>query len=155
MKQADKRIVVIALVIAALVLAYVVIFTPFAPRYSPEGFPVDGGVFLESLRDVSSVYIVMDIRHAAPEVRQNILQCGVDFAGSPGLANKEITTMALEENSCVGLEGSESVADCLNGLQGQTVLYIQQGDQTAFYPHAVIVGMGEEYALEDCHVNIV
>ena len=151
-----KEVITIVIVVLAIVAAYFIIFSPLAARYYPEGFPVDRSEFLPALSEASKVYIVMDIRHAAPAVQRNILQCGVDFAGSEGLVEKEIITHAIDNDRCVTLNNaSRYIEDCLNEIRDEIVLYIQQGDQTVFYPHAALVGIGEDYRLYDCRINIV
>lgn len=156
-KGADpKTLATFILVFLALIAAGLVLL-PRSPAFVPQGEPVTSGVFLERLSLVPEVSIVMDLRRATGEnLRHGILQCGVDFAGSSGLVEKNVSTYAWEENGCVSSTHTGlSLADCFRQIQGETVLYIAPGEETTFYRDALVVGIGEHYALYDCRINVM
>ena len=55
--------------------------------------PVAPDVFAETLSASDTVFLVQDIRGAVEPARTNIMQCGVDFAGSPRFVDKKLVEL--------------------------------------------------------------
>lgn len=149
-----KELMVFLLFLLAIALAYVIFFSGHL-TYTPEGSPVDSSVFLENLASSSDVYLVMDVRSASPTTKQNILQCGVDFSGSIALGAKNLTIFSFENDHCITVNDADhDLSSCMNELSGQTVIYIHPGEESTFYNSAVMVGLGEQYSLDDCSIRV-
>lgn len=149
-----KMLVSVMLVLVAVWFAY-----PYLTAEQAEfvkGSEVDAPTFNAILTNASNVYIVMDIRNAKDDAtQQNILQCGVDFAGSYGLVSKNLTLYSFDTNQgCVNIERNYPVSHCLKQLENGIALYIEDGNETRFYSNGMRIGMGTSYALGSCSVNI-
>jgi len=124
------------------------------------GNEVNYDTFREVLNDADKIYIVMDVRNVSSrQVKTNILQCGVDFAGSYGLVNRDVTYMSLDpvENCIIGNVNGETgiyeINECLGMLNSGISLYVIEGDGTEYYSRAAMVGVNENYALGTCGVG--
>lgn len=117
------------------------------------GMPVSSSVFAETLADANRVYIIMDLRGADELTKRAIMQCGIDFASSPALGNKNITTFALEGDTCTTMEGLRDVSSCLDESKSGPLIFIQQGNNSTFYRNKVIVGVGPDYKLGMCSIT--
>ena len=149
-----KTIGVVILVIAALVIGYAVISSKaIGPSFLKEK-TVAASVFVQTLTDAKKVYIIQDLRNANPKERTSVQQCGVDFAASKGLVQKEKVIFAFEDSGCTALEGKRDLGSCMDELAGQEVLYIEKGNQTLVYEKALLIGLGENYTKGSCNVNI-
>jgi len=149
----DDKIKIIAtglLIVVALVLG----FTVLTQKPSDET-PVDKGVFLESLAASQNVYIIMDLQSVFNEtVKNNVMQCGVDFAGSEGLVNKNITTFALDAGNCTRMEGQTSIASCLDESKAGVTIVVQNLMNTTYYKNKVVVRVGPVYTKGTCNIKI-
>ncbi len=120
--------------------------------------PANSTVFTKQLENSSRVLLIMDLRNAQdPSVRRNIMQCGVDLAGSPGLVHKKVVIYSLDHNLCYGAKNTTyPVAQCLSQRtwKNTTTFYITTNQKTSFYSHEVVVGIGRYYKLGSCAVNI-
>ncbi len=113
--------------------------------------------FLERLRDADKVFIVMDVRGSGEKTKQNILQCGTDFAGSPGLVGKEVIPVSFGEEGCVTANGSTSFDECMALLQngGGMIIYVKKGTGPQYFERGVEVGIGDQYGLGMCSIRVV
>lgn len=141
-----KTILVFILLFAVLAVAYVL--------FANQEKEVDPQLFLSSLKNSSSVYIVQDIRGANDEIRRNILQCGVDLAGSQGLAslNKNVTIYAFDDSKCTTINGENPLSECEDYKNAPT-FYIMNGVGNHFYENKLIIGIGENYTVKSCDVK--
>lgn len=124
------------------------------------GNEVNYDTFREVLNDADTIYIVMDVRNvSSQQVKTNILQCGVDFAGSYGLVNKNVTYMSIDPvEKCIagnveGETGIYEINECLGMLNNGVSLYIIEGDGPTYHANAAMVGINESYALGTCAVG--
>jgi hypothetical protein len=151
-----KTIATAILVIAAVAVAFFILSqTANAPQASfLSGKNASAGVFLENLANAQKVYIVQDLRGANESERRSIQQCGVDFAGSRGLVQKNKIVFAFENSDCLSLEeGKKDIGSCINELNGNTVLYVRKGNATVVYENALLIELGGTYQKNSCSVN--
>ena len=119
-----KQIAAVVLILAVIAVAYYVLTLPqdggngipaeYSPPFAEEGKNVTLDEFASSMLASSKIYVVEDIRglEAYPISRKNIMQCGVDYAGSPGLVGKEFTVYVYDDGDLCGtLEGHKSISE--------------------------------------------
>ena len=120
--------------------------------------------FLTEFSDTNSVAIIMDVRNSEDnETKRAILQCGVDFAGSFGFADKNVKYYSFDyDNSkeeCISSDMANSsmgisVSKCLNEInEYPMIIYIKNGNSTQFYKKGVVVGVNKQYILGTCAIN--
>jgi len=147
-----KNILVASLVVLAVLAVYVILQNQPVPEESP----VEPWVFVETLEKADKVYIVMDVRNASSSFEStNILQCGTDFAGSSGLAGKELVIFAMNESECATVEGKRSVQECVDEFMDGIAFHIVSGDGTTYYKNRAEVGVNESYKMAECRVDAV
>jgi hypothetical protein len=147
-----KILVTLILLVAAASLAYMYLFPP-SPEFVP-GSEVNYQTFTHILGETDSVNIMMDIREVEnPDVRWAILQCGVDFAGSPGLIDKNVNVLSLDEDGCVAEDGRHERDYCFERMRKDLTLYIQPGNTTSFHSNAMVVGVKHDYLVGLCSIN--
>jgi len=112
------------------------------------------GLFAYNVYKANSIAIVMDVRGvSSANISDNILQCGVDFAGSSGLADKNKTILSFSDgDKCVGIKNMTNltVDDCLNLLSDDVIIMIREGDFSTFHTTSLTVGINEGYAPHMC-----
>jgi hypothetical protein len=150
----DKRsFVVIILGIAAIALSYYV--------YMNQGFlqkdvkdvliagrqELNSSKFAEDFLKHECTAIVMDIRGIDDPYRRNILQCGVDLAGSQGLAGMKMQVMGFDEKGCVDENGSKPVQECMQALRKDCyIFYITKGqNKSTVYEGLLVIEEGDVY----------
>ncbi len=110
----------------------------------------------------SKVYIIMDLRNVSDDtIRNNIMQCGTDFAGSSGLVGKNITIFALEDDKCTALEGIRTIQSCLDESKGgilsilapNKIIIVQSKMNTAYDSNTIIIKVGANYTLGTCNIK--
>ncbi|MBN1170183.1 hypothetical protein JXA56_04100 [Candidatus Micrarchaeota archaeon] len=146
-------LLVIAVVIA--IAAYVILFPyhSFVP-----GNPVDSQTFLDLFQQEDNIVIFMDVRGVSDtKTRQNIFQCGIDFAGSSGMGPKNTTyfSMGDAEKGCVTPEGIKEEQYCFDSLKDAITIYVQKGDTTSYYNNGVVVGVNETYPVGLCGIHML
>ncbi|MEM2908806.1 MAG: hypothetical protein QW590_02545 [Candidatus Bilamarchaeaceae archaeon] len=149
------------LVIGIIILGVAIVYLYQAtPKEFRKGVKVNAETFSAIISDADQVYIVMDVREVSNELtKRNILQCGVDFAGSAGLIGRNVTYVSLDNHGCTvasleGLNQSRSTGDCIEMLNSDGVsLYIHEGTETEYYTRAAIIGVSDTYVLGTCSVN--
>ena len=152
--------------VGLLIIIVIGVFYFTYPWNSVSGFDkgneVNYDTFREILNDADKIYIVMDVRDASSvPVKTNILQCGVDFAGSYGLVGRDVTYMSLDPvEKCVignvdGDTGIYEIDECLRMLNDGVSLYVTEGNGPEYYTKAAMVGVNETYALGTCGVGEV
>ena len=121
------------------------------------GAAVDQEEFKEAFDSSDLVYIVMDVRSVEDnETSRNILQCGVDFAGSSGMGGKSVNYFSIsEEEGCIAPDGSHEESYCFSQLKNGITLYVREGGETTFHSNGMVVGIGPEYALGTCGIHRV
>ncbi len=149
-----KILVTLVLLIAAISLAYFYLFPP-EPEFKP-GSEVNYQTFTHILEESDTVNIMMDIRTIDnPDVRWAVLQCGVDFAGSPGLLDKKVHVLSLDEEGCVAEDGRHDRSYCFDQMRKDLTIYIQSGNETTFHSNAMIVGVEHDYLIGLCGIQRV
>ncbi len=121
-----------------------------------ENFPVDPEIFADQLSISDNVFIVQDLRGVSNGTsRKNIQQCGIDFAGSNGLAGKNVTILAFENNECTSLDGITDIDSCLEKMKSANVtIQIKEGTQYSFYKNKLIVGIDSSYKVGSCSISV-
>ena len=174
-----KQVAVILLVLAAVAASVYVLTLPQevppangdgeeeAIEYMP---PFEKGKnttleeFASNLLLAQKVYIVEDIRGLGekyPISRNNIMQCGVDYAGSPGIVGKELQVYIFEGDICTNYEGESPINDCYAevleaaGSTDTAVIWIEKGESAEFYSRGLIVRVNEDYVRGTCSINVV
>jgi hypothetical protein len=150
-----KNLLLAGLIIIVLVLAYYFLSssdTSFVP-----GSTVDPETFKTEFEKAPRVFIVMDVRGVSDSIiSNNILQCGVDFAGSSGMGPKNATYLSVDNNGCVAPDGKHETKECFSWLKSGLTIYIKQGDTGAkYYSNGIVVNMGKEYTLGTCGIHRV
>ncbi|MDO8553408.1 MAG: hypothetical protein Q7S22_01260 [Candidatus Micrarchaeota archaeon] len=142
-----KNLVVIILFLVAVAFTYFIFLN--------QEKTVDPQQFLLSIQNTSKFYVIQDLRGSDDIYRRNIMQCGIDIAGSQGLAvlNKSIIIYALEDSKCTSFEGEKTLSECSNTADG-IVFYISKGDKTLFYAKKMNIGVGANYTLKSCDIKL-
>jgi hypothetical protein len=149
---ATKFLFIAALLIAVAVLAYYFVLQP-KDQFIP-GASVDETTFLNNFDSAQNVYIVMDVREIDDDLlRKNILQCGVDFAGSSGIAPKNATYYSLGDAGCVTVDGSKSAEYCFSEIRKGMAIYVHEGSTTSYYSNGIAVGVDKDYSLGTCGIH--
>lgn len=159
MKGENKWMILLIFGIVILGIA-IIYFYQTTPKEFRKGVKVNAETFSAILSDADPIYIVMDVRDTSSELtKRNILQCGVDFAGSAGLVERNVIYMSIDKNGCTvaslgGLNQSMGVESCIEMLNSNGIsLYIHEGEGTEYYTRAALIGVGENYALGTCSIN--
>jgi len=119
------------------------------------GTEVNIATFNSILTNASDIYIVMDLRNVTDQaVRRNVMQCGVDLAGSIGLASKNKTFYSFDSDlGCVGVGQTYSVGYCIGEMKNSIKMYVIEGNESLFYTDGMKVGIGKNYTSGDCSVR--
>ena len=153
----------IVLIAAIIILgaAIYVFYATTGPSEFRKGTEINKETFVSLLSDAEKVYIVMDVRGINDDyTRRNVLQCGVDFAGSYGLVQKEVTYVSMSDSGCVvaslrGKNETTSVTECMDMINEDGLsLYVIEGNETKYYTRAAMVGVGDLYVLGTCNVGV-
>lgn len=120
------------------------------------GTEVNLETFSSILSDAERVYIVMDVRDVDDhKIKTNILQCGVDFAGSQGLVGKNLTIYSFDsEQGCVGIDQNYPLSYCIKSAENGIALFIEEGNTSKFYTNAMKVGVGNNYTSGACSIRV-
>ncbi len=175
-----KQIAVILLLIVAAGIGYYVLTLPsengveepppangggepgeYGPPFAVPGENVTLEEFAANLLASDKVYIVEDLRglDAYPISRNNIMQCGVDFAGSEGIVGKEMKVYVLEEKSCSHTSGNATLESCYSEIlsasndTSASVIWIEKGNSPEVYEHGLLVRVNETYLQGDCSIR--
>lgn len=147
-----KYLFIAALLIAVAVLAYYFILQP-RDQFIP-GAAVDKTTFLNNFAAAQHVYIVMDVRGVDDDLlRKNVLQCGVDFAASSGVATKNATYYSIGDAGCVTMEGSKTPEYCFSEARRGMAIYIKEGNVSTYYSNGISVGVDDTYELGTCGIH--
>ncbi|MDD5023104.1 MAG: hypothetical protein PHU63_02970 [Candidatus ainarchaeum sp.] len=112
-------------------------------------------LFLQNLYSSDIVYIVMDTRNMNNQnIKEGVMQCGVDFAGSQALAGKEILSMALEEETC-WFQNKTTIEECAALYEKGPTLYITSNSKTGYSEKTFIVNIDENYVIGSCNIAIL
>ncbi len=149
---ATKFLFIAALLIAVAILAYYFVLQP-KDQFIP-GASVDETTFLNNFDSAKYIYIVMDVRGIGDDLlRKNILQCGVDFAGSSAIALKNASYYSLGDAGCVTVEGSKSAEYCFSEIRKGMAIYVHEGNTTSYYSNGISVGVEKDYVLGTCGIH--
>lgn len=166
----SKQIAAIAIVALLLIGAHFLLEPqeeiPIDGEYSSPFLP-EGNTTLEEFAQhlllAEKVCIVEDLRdlEGYPISRGNIMQCGVDFSGSEGIAGKELEIYVLEGEACTTVEGIRPISECYAEITSfsadpsVSVIWIEKGDQSTAYGKNLLVQVNELYSQGDCSVSLV
>ncbi len=144
------------IVIIALVMAYYFLYYQSGPASPKLGAPINMPTFAALLLQAQNVYVVMDVSNATGQVKQGIIECGVDFAGSPGLGGKNKTFFSIDTGGhCIGANATYPSSWCFGQMENGLSILVQPGNSTSFYTNAMVVGIGDNYTAGGCSVNLV
>jgi len=153
----------IVLIAAIIILgaAIYIFYATTGPSEFRKGTEINKETFVSLLSDAEKVYIVMDVRGIDNDnLRRNILQCGVDFAGSMGLADRDVTYVSMRDGKCTiaslsGKNETTGVNECIDMINEDGLsLYVIEGNETKYYTRAAMVGVGKLYVLGTCNVGV-
>lgn len=174
-----KQIAAVVLILAALGIAYYVLTLPpepvpnggeiivpeeYLPPFAKEGQNATMQEFASNLLASSKFYIVEDLRglERYPLSKQNIMQCGVDYAGSPGLVGKEFTVYAFDDGDLCGtMEGVTTISECYEELLAAsndlntTIIWIEKGNESEVYSRGLIVRLSDTYVQGTCKTTLI
>lgn len=112
-------------------------------------------LFLNNLLNSEKVYIIMDVRNVSNQtIKGGILQCGVDFAGSPGLSGKNITSFAFEDDVCWA-KNQTTIEECLEISQDGSILYVASGVTNEYFENKLVVSINGPYEANSCNIEFV
>lgn len=149
-----KTFAILILVIGAV--AFIYYFLTLSENMFVAGPGVNETEFKDVFADANYIYIVMDIRGVQnPGTKQNILQCGVDFAGSTGMIGKTATYFSLDDEGCVTPEGFFDYKYCFSQLSNGVTIYVKEGSETTFHSNGMVVGISPDYSLGLCGIHRV
>jgi len=156
-----KNATVIVIVLLVALAVYVTLYNPPEPVVFDKGSEINGETFIQLFGDASKIYIVMDLKDSSSNlVSTNILQCGVDFAGSMALAGKNVTYISMDEKECYvgdivnGGSGGYTTAECIRMLDNGITFYIHEGDTTKYYTKAADIGVNQYYMIGTCAITV-
>jgi len=156
-----KMAAVILLGLVAIILAYYIFGLSGQVMPGTESLRYDTGElsnssgFVSDVQAAKKIYIVMDLRNVASDKQKNnIMQCGTDFAGSQGLVGKELSVLAIESNTCTLLNGTSDINGCIKEAMTGVGFFINSGNSTTFFKNKIIIGIGEVYQPKSCGVNV-
>jgi hypothetical protein len=155
--RADLPKIAAVILLAVFVLAMAwYFFNSSAITFVP-GPGVDAATFKDIFSNASRVHIVMDTRGVNDvNTSTNILQCGVDFAGSSGMGGKNVTHMALSNDSCVADDGDHTAEYCISELKNGVVINVKVGPGVAdYYTNGMVVTVGSNYTVGTCGIRKV
>lgn len=154
-------IALIAGIVIIGVAVFYVLYGGFGPSEFRKGTEINEETFVSLLSDADKVHVVMDVRGIENDnVRRNVLQCGIDFAGSMGLANRNVNYVSMSDRGCTiaslsGLNKTTSVNECIDIINEDGIsLYVLEGNETKYYTRAAMIGVGKLYVLGTCNVGV-
>lgn len=172
-----KTLVVGAIALIAILLGAFILFSqpPVAPPQGSGDYsnPLGGQnvtmeEFATSLAHAQKIYLVEDLRglEKYPISRNNIMQCGVDFAGSEGLVGKEVNLYILEGDECSASEAGanltiKKVSECHSTVSsafksgGSVVIWVEKGYSPSIYSSGLVVRVNETYSQGMCSIRFV
>ena len=150
-----KIALVAVLFLALCALAYYFIFFPNPNSFTP-GSPVSVSGFKDVFLSANNVSILMDVRGLKKEnTSQHILQCGVDFAGSNGMAGKNVSYFSAADDGCTSIDGRHPIEYCFSSIKNGLTIYIHEGNSTTYYSNGMSVGVGPVYKQGTCGIHRV
>lgn len=144
-----------AIAVLAILVAGMAYYFHSQPQqaFAP-GPQVDEGTFKDIFANASAVSIVMDVRGAGDNATsRNILQCGVDFAGSTGMGGKAVSPFSISGEGCVAQDGPHPVEWCVSRMRGTIVIYVRGGSGVSYHTDSMVVGIGTQYPLGSCGIK--
>ncbi len=153
-----KTVAVAILALAVLALAYYYFALPgltFVP-----GAEVSRESFAEILGNSTTVFVVIDLRGVQGDaLRNSVMQCGIDFAGSTGIGDKEVIPLSLD-SECFTPSGTKSISECTSMLDGGLTILIKGVPEGAspgasYYKNGMIVMVGSNYSMGGCSIKKV
>lgn len=142
----------IAIVLLIVVLGFIYLSSNnFVP-----GNQVNESAFKDVFMAAPKVFIVMDIRGAQDNhTRNNIMQCGIDFAGSTPLGGKDVVPISIGDQECITPDGPEPISSCISELKGGLTIEISQVTPTTpegarFFSNGMEVFIGSNYTANSC-----
>ncbi|MBI5227522.1 hypothetical protein HY988_02940 [Candidatus Micrarchaeota archaeon] len=156
-KKNDKmKIAAIAILFIALcVLAYFFLFSTNPNSFVPAS-PIKVSDFKDTFLSAKTINLLMDVRGLKKDnTSQNILQCGVDFAGSSGMGGKNVTYFSAADDGCTSVDGGHPIDYCFSSIKNGLTIYIHQGNSTSYYSNGMSVGVGPLYKQGTCGIRIV
>jgi len=140
-----------------IVICIVILSVLLAGYYYYISLPISMDEYLIKLQQSKTLSIVMDLRGAYDNrTRHNILQCGVDFAGSIPLGGKEITIYSLDNDGrCIVSYPDEpivtnlTVEECLKEIfNADQTIYIKPSktSATVYYNDKLLISMTSDYS---------
>jgi len=143
-----KTVIVVILGIAAVALSYYVYMNSDVRYILVDGRQeLNSSKFADDFLQYNCTYIIMDIRGIEDPFRRNILQCGVDLAGSQGLVGMDMRIMGFDENGCVDESGNKTMRECLEAVSDECyIFYITKGqNKSTVYAGLLVIEEGNVY----------
>ena len=138
-----------------IVICIVVVSVIFAGYYYYISLPISMDEYLVKLQNSNTLAIVMDLRGAYDNhTRHDIMQCGIDFAGSLPFGDKEIYIYSLDNNDeCIASYPDDSIAyltvgECIKEMYNtDQTIHIKYADisSTTYYNDKLLITMTPDY----------
>ncbi len=150
-----KNLAVIVLCIVLVLLAYH--FITYSDNNFIPGSPTDSETFKSDFNSANLISIVMDGRGVTDQsTLNNILQCGVDFAGSSGMGGKKVNYFSISNENCAASDGFHNYKYCFSKLPEGLTIYVKEGTTgTTYYDNGMVVTVGKNYTLGTCGIKRV
>lgn len=154
----NKTILVILLGIILVYVAYAILFKPPTAVQTyvfDPGPAVSAQEFISTLSAAQQINIYSDVRGLTDDqLKNNVYQCGIDFASSDALATKTIVPISIDDQQCVYPQGTLKTSECEGLLKNGVTIYIKYGNNLSYYKNALRVGVNENYAMGGCIIRV-
>ncbi|MEW6529009.1 MAG: hypothetical protein AB1391_03915 [Candidatus Micrarchaeota archaeon] len=150
--MADIDIKLGAVLLLALISAYFIVYYFGLLDYDER--PTSYVQFINDLSAANKVFILMDLRNCSNDfldLRNVIMQCGIDLAGSVALAPKNVSAFAIEDNVCISEKGNLTINECEKIFSSGVLFHIKRNNSTNFYKNKIIIGISDKNA--SCSVS--
>lgn len=142
-----KKYVVYGMFIAVIIVLFSLLYGATASS--------NKSTFNTYLSSSKYVYLIMDGDGASSPVFRNIMQCGVDFAGSLG-ATKILNVYAIsKDGTCYYSIYNTTKYICLNDIgnvESDPIIYVKYGHNSTYQGNIAYVGVDETFVDGDCSI---
>ncbi|MBD3210852.1 hypothetical protein GF318_05715 [Candidatus Micrarchaeota archaeon] len=141
-------------ILAILAIAFAYFFLNMSSFMFVAGEGVEEQEFKDIFSSAENIFVVMDVRGLPNgSTKQNILQCGVDFSGSSGMAGKNVMYYSLDDEGCITPDGLTENRYCFEQLENGITIYVTEGTRTTLHENGMVVGIGSDYAIGTCGIH--
>lgn len=111
---------------------------------------------LQYLTKSEKICIVEDITGTQDPIRKNIMDCGINFASTLPIYEKNMKIYAVENGKCFSSEGEREIPICSNEIKEQNcfVFFIASNETIKIesYENMLLVPVGEKLKETECMI---